>query len=64
MEQEPDRRPAERQKREPGPPRGGQPGSLDLGDLLLLCIVVLLLIDSEEDDLMSVLLTVAAFLFL
>lgn len=40
------------------------PRGLDSGDLLVLAILLLLLIDGNEDDLMSVLVTIAAFLFL
>lgn len=40
------------------------PSNLDIGDLLLLCIVLLMLMDSEEDDILSILITVAAFLLL
>lgn len=39
-------------------------GKHDIGDLLLLCIVILILLDSEEDDMLTILITVAAYLFL
>ena len=40
------------------------PADLDSGDLLVLLVLVLILLDSDERDRLSVLLMIAAFLFL
>ena len=37
---------------------------IDLGDVLLLCIVILLLLESDGDDILSIIITIAAFLFI
>lgn len=45
-------------------PRQSPMANLDLGDLLLLCIVLLLLLDAQDEDMLTVIVTVVAFLFL
>ena len=38
--------------------------AIDLGDVLLLCIAILLILESDSDDTLSVLVAIAAFVFM
>jgi len=38
--------------------------AIDLGDVLLLCIAILLILEADGDDMTSVIIAIAAFIFL